>query len=188
MSAHPDEPLPTSCPTPSAQQSRNAPKTGQRSRFLHILGGDCCSRANRLRVSNPKISERPQRSPAQPATAPNKNTPGRSDRGRSENMERETGFAGQPCWPSACDCVAANRRPSAWEAVDLSVSERTWTYQLLGRKRLFSEPDTQWYILKQVDSGSRCGRRCGRGALPYNGQRIGISKAHSTSFAMSGTG
>ena len=31
-------------------------------------------------------------------------------------MERETGFAGQRSWPCACDCVAANRRPSAWEA------------------------------------------------------------------------
>ena len=30
-------------------------------------------------------------------------------------MERETGFAGQRSWPCACDCVAANRRPSAWE-------------------------------------------------------------------------
>ena len=30
-------------------------------------------------------------------------------------MERETGFAGQRSWPSACGCVAANRRPSAWE-------------------------------------------------------------------------
>ena len=115
MRAHPDEPLPTSCPTPGAQQSRNAPKTGQRSRFLHILGGDCCSRANRLRVSNPKISERPQRSPAQPATAPNENTPGGTRQGHYQNLERETGFAGQPCWPSACDGVAANRRPSAWQ-------------------------------------------------------------------------
>ena len=30
-------------------------------------------------------------------------------------MERETGSAGQRSWPCACDCVAANRRPSAWE-------------------------------------------------------------------------
>jgi len=60
--------------------------------------------------------------PRRPYTAPaladdraNENAPGGSDRGHLENMERETGIARQPCWPSACDCVAANRRPSAWE-------------------------------------------------------------------------
>ena len=40
---------------------KGRPKTGQRSRFVHILGEDCCSRANRLRVSNQKISETPHR-------------------------------------------------------------------------------------------------------------------------------
>jgi len=46
---------------------------------------------------------------------PQQNGPGLSDRGQWEYLERETGFAGQPSWPSARDCVAANRRPLAWE-------------------------------------------------------------------------
>ena len=36
--------------------------------------------------------KRPYPAPAVSDTAPNKNTPGLSDRGHSENMERETGF------------------------------------------------------------------------------------------------
>ena len=47
-----------------------------------------------------------------PQTA-NKNTSGRSDRERYQNPEREMNLVDQRSWPSACDGVAENRRPSA---------------------------------------------------------------------------
>ena len=78
--------------------------------------------AHALREEETDLSFADFGGPRRPYTAPaladdraNKNTPGRSDRGRYQNLERETGLAGQRSWPSACDCVAANRRPSAWE-------------------------------------------------------------------------
>ena len=64
-------------------------------------------------------SKRLYPAPSNLGTTPNNNTPGLNDRGHWEKLERETGFAGQPSWPSARDCVAANRRPSAWEAAPL---------------------------------------------------------------------
>ncbi len=60
-------------------------------------------------------SKRVYPAPSDLGTTPNKNAPGLNDRGHWEKLERETGIAGQPSWPSARDCVAANRRPSAWE-------------------------------------------------------------------------
>ena len=113
-------------------------------------------------------SSGPTRAPTVSGPTPNKNALVLNDRGHWEYLERETGFAGQPSWPSARDCVAANRRPSAWETVARSVSGRLSMYQVLGEKELLAGRGTPRNIPKQAAFRDRCGSRCGS-ALPRRG-------------------